>query len=750
MGPAAASEVAAISKMTQPELDKYVALWKEKMKMAKDQAVGELEGMRIATAAKVKALQDTLKPLGVSVEAFKGAWAGAFGPIIEIFGQLAAKVVDVGTKVGEFFSKLAENNPTLSAIIFGFLALIPVLTLILSPLAVGIGLFGGIAAAMSAVWMLIGPVITGFAAMMGTVILVAAIIVGLVVAFKYLWNNVAWFRDGLTAAWDYIKKKTAETWAAIVKAITPAIQSVVAYVKQKLAEMQAFWNKYGSSIVALAKMHFNNIWLVIKGVMSYILGIFQAVWPIIAGAVKIAWNLIKLIIDTGIDYVMGIVKVGMALMQGDWKGAWTAIKETAQKIWKNIEQFFKNVDLKQIGKDIIKGLITGIGSMADAVKKTVKGIADNITGTVRKVLGIHSPSRVMMEVGKFVGAGLAKGITGSASQVEAAGKALASKLHAAIASKQTGSKQDAVLKNVQVYAKQQITVLTQIAKQREAIAIKLKAATDKLGEAIKMRSDFAKSVADNAMSFASIGSIEATTGEDLAKQLKHKLYAIIDFKKNIAKLQASGLDKAILQQLVEAGVEGGSEQAKLLANSGADVIKEINSVQGRINSVSQALGKNTADQFYSAGVMAAQGIAKGLESQAKALEASANKISEALVRAVKKKLDIHSPSRVMSDEVGKWIPRGIAVGIEKNQNPLKAAISGMASKIGYDSRSAMGVNGSKGGTISTSTTNNNSPVNVHLTYNGNDPQDGAKMVDKIERELQRRLGRKSFMRGATV
>jgi phage-related protein len=498
MGPSAVTEVRAIATMTQPELDKYVALWKEKMKQAKDQAVSELEGLRIATAEKVKALQDSLKPLGLSVEAFKGTWAVALGPLIELFGQIASKVVDAGTKVGEFFAKIAESNPFLSKMIFGFVALLPLLALILSPLAIGIGLFGGLSAAMGGVWMIIGPIVTGFAAVMGTVLLVGAVIVGLVAAFIYLWNNVAWFRDGLTAAWDYIKKKTAETWAAIVKAITPAIESVVSYVMAKLKVLQAFWDRNGKAIVQMAKNHFNNIWLIIKGVMGYILGLFQTVWPIIAGAVKIAWNLIKLIIDSSLDYIQGLIKVVMALIKGDWKGAWNAIKDTAKSIWKNIEQFFKNVDLKQIGKDIIKGLIVGIGSMANAVKDTVNGIVKNIKSSIKNALSINSPSKWMRE------------------------------------------------------------------------------------------------------------------------------------------------------------------------------------------------------------------------------------------------------------EVGKWIPAGIAVGIDKNQKPLTSAIDGMASKIGYDSRSAMGVSGSNGGVTSSSTTNNNSPVNVYLTYGGNNPQDGVKMVDMVERELQRRLGRKSFMKGATV
>jgi len=39
---------------------------------------------------------------------------------------------------------------------------------------------------------------------------------------------------------------------------------------------------------------------------------------------------------------------------------------------------------------------------------------------------------------------------------------------------------------------------------------------------------------------------------------------------------------------------------------------------------------------------------------------------DSVVSGLKDFFGIHSPSRLMADEVGKWLPEGIAVGIDKN------------------------------------------------------------------------------------
>jgi phage-related minor tail protein len=87
-------------------------------------------------------------------------------------------------------------------------------------------------------------------------------------------------------------------------------------------------------------------------------------------------------------------------------------KNKITEIWNEAQSFFSNIDLKQIGKDIIQGLIDGISSMAGALWKKAKDIADSIKETIQSALDIHSPSRVMRdEIGKWIPLGIAEGIS---------------------------------------------------------------------------------------------------------------------------------------------------------------------------------------------------------------------------------------------------------------------------------------------------------------------------------------------------
>ncbi|WP_128102785.1 phage tail tape measure protein [Paenibacillus sp. DCT19] len=98
----------------------------------------------------------------------------------------------------------------------------------------------------------------------------------------------------------------------------------------------------------------------------------------------------------------------------------TAIWDGIKSIWDRITSFLSGINLFDIGKNIIEGMINGIGSMANAVVDKVKDIGNSITDKIKGILGIHSPSRVMMEVGFFTGEGLARGIENTQDRVSGA------------------------------------------------------------------------------------------------------------------------------------------------------------------------------------------------------------------------------------------------------------------------------------------------------------------------------------------
>lgn len=122
------------------------------------------------------------------------------------------------------------------------------------------------------------------------------------------------------------------------------------------------------------------------------------------------------------------VKNNFQLMLTSIKNIFGTIQMTIEKIWKGVMTFFKGINLSEIGKNIIQGLINGIGSMASAAVEKARDVAESIGNTIKNFFGIHSPSRLTTEYGKNISQGLANGITAESKKAEEAAKKSAEKV----------------------------------------------------------------------------------------------------------------------------------------------------------------------------------------------------------------------------------------------------------------------------------------------------------------------------------
>jgi hypothetical protein len=81
--------------------------------------------------------------------------------------------------------------------------------------------------------------------------------------------------------------------------------------------------------------------------------------------------------------------------------------------------------LFRAGTSVVDGLIAGLKSKRDEIKAAMKGIADSLVAEIRKALKSHSPSMVMHEVGRDIGAGLHIGMASKAADITAAARDMA-------------------------------------------------------------------------------------------------------------------------------------------------------------------------------------------------------------------------------------------------------------------------------------------------------------------------------------
>lgn len=121
--------------------------------------------------------------------------------------------------------------------------------------------------------------------------------------------------------------------------------------------------------------------------------------------------------------IVVLVGVEILAMIGLFAGVAIAVQVVIQSVLKYFANFVK--DAIQFGTDFVAGLVSGITSGYTAVKDAVTGLAEKAKQTFKDVLGIHSPSTVMYELGGYAGAGVAAGITSKEGAVSGASAGLA-------------------------------------------------------------------------------------------------------------------------------------------------------------------------------------------------------------------------------------------------------------------------------------------------------------------------------------
>ena len=110
----------------------------------------------------------------------------------------------------------------------------------------------------------------------------------------------------------------------------------------------------------------------------------------------------------------------ISLLASAITGALSSLASKAISFAKKIPDGIKKGlgSLKSVGSNLIEGLWGGISSKFNSVISRVKAMAARLPSAVKKVLGIASPSKVFMEVGKWIPEGLALGIEKNIGSVQ--------------------------------------------------------------------------------------------------------------------------------------------------------------------------------------------------------------------------------------------------------------------------------------------------------------------------------------------
>lgn len=125
-----------------------------------------------------------------------------------------------------------------------------------------------------------------------------------------------------------------------------------------------------------------------------------------------------------LNFLDGIARNGPKIID---KGMWTVLKllEGVRDAINKYSHRFNKVG-REIAWAIVDGMTNGLASKAWSFGESMVSVAKNGYNKVKNFFGIHSPSRLMKELGGYVGEGLAIGIENTGERVAKAGDNMSS------------------------------------------------------------------------------------------------------------------------------------------------------------------------------------------------------------------------------------------------------------------------------------------------------------------------------------
>lgn len=442
---------------------------------------------------------------------------------------------------------------------------------------------------------------------------------------EYVWPTLSKVFDGIGVALGLLWEAYKAYWTFILNAVRVVVDWFMTYVWPTLSRV---FSMIGTALGVLWDAY-KQYWTLILGIIKTVVNwIMETGWPFIRDAfnnmkrgaeilwqgIQAAFTAIKSHIETQINLVLGILR-GIGSIVSTVVGFFLSIQQGIRDKLMQAVTFVSGIPGKIIealgslastlysaGSDLIQGLINGIGSMGSALWNYVTSfIRDNVVNGVKSVLRIGSPSRVMMDVGKWIPIGLARGIASTEQAVRDAARKLA---EASTAEARKAAKD--ALQDAQQAARELARRTAQVI--RDSAVEGLDRVKDKAREVL----DYVRGVRDDVRAFGGVMSVEfdrgTLTASGILAQMRDRLSAARAFTAAVTQLRGLGLNNASLQEIIKAGPESGREIAQALAAGGRSAVAEVNALEAALAGTGAFLGDVGARSQYGTSASSAQGV----------------------------------------------------------------------------------------------------------------------------------------------
>lgn len=471
-------------------------------------------------------------------------------------------------------------------------------------------------------------------------------------------------------------------------------------------------------ILTLVDTMIDNIDMMIDAAIDLIMaladGLIKALPILIEKAPVIIEKLVSAIVrnlpkilKAGMDLLKKLIE-GIAKNLGDFgKVCADIVNSIVSGITKLISKIW------DMGSDIVKGLWKGIQDMSSWLTSQISGFFTGVIDFAKNILGIHSPSKVFAEIGKYTVEGFAKGIK---DNKYLSNKAMKDIVNDAI---KTGKELE---KEGQNLVKEHQKNLDNLLKTNKANIAKIK------DDYKKELEDIDNMIASRANQLANPSSLFGT-GEDKSAQgfindmqgSKDKLVEFNsemnkimdlnisdDMKAEFQKLGVDSLDQLkiinsmtsdelyqymtlwqeqqdLAKDMAERQYKQAREEAKL--NRDAELEEEAERNQKAIDKENKRFDKECKKlrakvdkEMSKVGSDVAKGLAKGIAKSKQEAINEAQKMADAIKAIVCSSFEINSPSKAFM-RIGNQVGDGLSIGLENSTNQSVDIARAQADKI---------------------------------------------------------------------
>lgn len=538
---------------------------------------------------------------------------------------------------------------------------------------------------------------------------------------------------------DAIPLLISELVPEIPTIITTIIEGLIDHLPEMFDGAVFLFMAIVDALVNIGEQLYKYVPTIVTTIVGHLKQLPGKIWSAIIGAVdkmsewggkmkEKASSVIKTVADAiteKMEELPGqILEIGSNIVSGLWEG----IKGAKDWVVKKISGFAgdvlgsakdalgihspSRVFEKEVGEQIANGLVQGINNRKGYAKKSAEELSEIYVSEAKSKVEQLKLANEMSE-----------------SEEVAFWESI-------VASCKVGSKayEDATV----AMLKAKNTLATSVAKLDDTYAKDVSAVKSKLIADIQAVSNaYNKAIQDRQNQITSSMKLfdefkpdEGIGKEDLTKNLESQVVALAQWDMALDKLASrEGMDSGLLEDLQNMGVSSlntleslnemsdeeltryialyrakelialersQAEHEALKAESERQIAELTETANTQLNELEQTylanlkeLGVSTKDTSKKIGKDIVKGLKAGIESENAGFQSFLTSYFNSIVSTAKGALQIHSPSRVFANVIGKQIPAGIAQGISANVGVADDAIHNMTDEL---TRQAMGLN----------------------------------------------------------